>query len=101
VNALDSSAAVFTSMARSAAIFGITGSTARENSVEAKITRLTILRTGGMARLLVCEKTMIRHPEVRAKRASKDAAEALGLSPHPKSGLPDFGTLTIKSATAD
>src|ERR1700724_2429709 len=37
-------------MARSAAIFGITGSTARENSVEGKIHRLTILRTGGMAK---------------------------------------------------
>jgi hypothetical protein len=46
-------------------------------------------------------KLFFRHPEVRAERASKDAAEALGLSPYPKSGLPDFGTLTTKSATAD
>jgi hypothetical protein len=38
-----------TSMLRSAAIFGTTGSTARENSVDANTTRLTILRTGGMA----------------------------------------------------
>ena len=52
VNALDNSAAVFTSMARSAAIFGTIGSTARENSVEANTTRLTILRTGGIAALL-------------------------------------------------
>jgi 4-aminobutyrate aminotransferase-like enzyme len=51
VNALDNSAAVFTSTPTSAAIFGMTGSTARENSVEAKITRLTTLRTGGMAAL--------------------------------------------------
>jgi len=51
VNALDSSAAVFTSTPTSAAIFGMTGSTARENSVEAKMTRLTTLRTGGMAKL--------------------------------------------------
>src|SRR5580692_2192955 len=36
-------------MARSDAILGMTGSTARENSVDAKITRLTTLRTGGMA----------------------------------------------------
>jgi hypothetical protein len=31
----------------------MTGSTARENSVEAKMTRLTTLRTGGMAKLSV------------------------------------------------
>jgi hypothetical protein len=53
VNALDKSAAVFTSTPTSAAIFGMTGSTARENSVEAKMTRLTTLRTGGMAKLSV------------------------------------------------
>src|SRR5580700_1551045 len=56
-------------MARSAAIFGITGSTARENSVEAKITRLTILRTGGMARLfsviLRCERSEPRRMRPR------------------------------------
>src|ERR1700757_226405 len=56
-------------MPRSLAIFGMTGSTARVNSVEAKTTRLTILRTGGIA-------NFFRHPELRAKRASKDAAEA-------------------------
>jgi hypothetical protein len=53
VNALDSSAAVLTSTPTSAAIFGMTGSTARENSVEAKTTRLTTRRTGGMAKLSV------------------------------------------------
>jgi hypothetical protein len=38
-------------MPRSWAIFGMTGSTARENSVEAKTTRKATLRTGGMAAL--------------------------------------------------
>jgi Plasmid pRiA4b ORF-3-like protein len=38
-----------------------------------------------------------RHPEVRAQRASKDAAEAPGPSPQPKSGLPDFGISSLSS----
>src|SRR4051812_35517250 len=38
-------------MARSRAIIGTTGSTARVNSVCAKTTRATIFRTGGMAEL--------------------------------------------------
>jgi hypothetical protein len=48
VYALDSSAAVATSMSRLSAIIGITGSTARVNKVWAKTTRATIFRTGGM-----------------------------------------------------
>jgi len=42
-------------------------------------------------------KTVNRHPEVRAERASKDAAEALGPSPHPKSDSSDFGNSTTSS----
>ena len=42
-------------------------------------------------------KTASRHPEVRAERASKDAAEALGPSPHPKSASSDFGNSTTSS----
>jgi hypothetical protein len=52
VKAVDSSAAVCTSIARSAAIFGTTGSTARVNSVCANTTRPTILRMLGMAVLV-------------------------------------------------
>src|ERR1700719_2552640 len=37
---------------------------------------------------------VIRHPEVAAKRPSKDTAEAPGPSPQPKSGIPDFGILS-------
>src|SRR6266511_1024701 len=48
-NAEESSAAVLTSTRRSAAICGITGSTARVNSVCANTTRPTIFRTGRMA----------------------------------------------------
>jgi hypothetical protein len=51
VNAVDSSAAVLTAMPRSLAIFGTTGSTARVNSVEAKMTRLTMRRTGGITQI--------------------------------------------------
>jgi hypothetical protein len=42
-----------------------------------------------------------RHPEVAAKQPSKDAADALGAVAPPKSGLPDFALLMVKSATAD
>ena len=44
---------------------------------------------------------MIRHPEVRAQRASKDAAEKSRAVAPAEIGLPDFGTLAIKSAKAD
>src|ERR1700732_2112305 len=49
VKAVERSAAVLTSTPRSCAILGTTGSTARENSAEAKTTRKATLRTGGMA----------------------------------------------------
>jgi hypothetical protein len=52
VKALERSAAVFGSIARSAAILGISGSTAREKMVDAKTTRLTILRMSGTAGLV-------------------------------------------------
>ena len=42
-------------------------------------------------------KVASRHPEVPAERASKDAAEALGPSPHPKSDSSDFGNSTTSS----
>jgi hypothetical protein len=51
VKALESSAAVFTSIAKLSAIIGITGSTARVNNVCAKTTSATIFRTGGMGEL--------------------------------------------------
>jgi tetratricopeptide (TPR) repeat protein len=38
----------------------------------------------------------VRHPEVAAKRPSKDAARAVQPSPQPKSGLPDFGILDVQ-----
>jgi hypothetical protein len=45
---VDNSAAVFASMARSVAIFGMSGSTARVKIVDANTTRLTIFRVAGM-----------------------------------------------------
>src|SRR5580658_295568 len=38
----------------------------------------------------------IRHPEVRAKRASKDAGRGAGAVAPPKSGLPDFGFSSVQ-----
>jgi hypothetical protein len=52
VKAVETSAAVLESTARSAAIFGISGSTARVNSVEEKTARLTMGRTEAMAGLV-------------------------------------------------
>jgi hypothetical protein len=51
VKAVETSAAVLASTARSSAIFGISGSTARVNSVDEKTARLMMGRTEAMAKL--------------------------------------------------
>src|SRR5580704_2092994 len=55
-------------MARSAAIFGMTGSTARENSVDAKITRLTTRRMGEMGLLSLFGQRVECHQALKKRR---------------------------------